>query len=197
MRAHLGLLLLATLLPSADAEAAVRRCIAADGTTIYTDRPCEHFDARDSAPPSEPEGNAPALPPRLPGESPLSAYGPVHADCARTPEALLFTLRRTLEHRDINALAGLYHWPGMGRFSATTVMNQLEALAADSDGSADLIYPDAAFVVHDPQAYPDLPPEDPIGVRLPAFHAGGLSEAAPDAATLRVVRHAGCWWLTF
>ncbi len=189
--------LLAILLLTADAGAAVRRCIAADGTTIYTDRPCAHFDARDAAPAPEPEGNAPALPPRLPGAIPLNAYGPAHADCARTPDALLFTLRRVLEYRDINSLAGLYHWPGMGKYSATAVMDRLEALAAHSDGSADLVYPDAAFVVHDPQTYPDLPPEDPVGVRLPTFHGGGLSETAPEAATLRVVRHAGCWWLSF
>ena len=188
---------LATLLLPTDAWAAVRRCIAADGTTIYTDRPCAHFDARESAPAPEPPSHAPTLPPRIPGEIPLSAYGPAHADCARTPDALLFTLRRALEYRDINHLAGLYHWPGMGKYGATAVMKRLEALAAHSDGSADLIYPDAAFVVHDPQAYPDLPPEDPIGVRLPTFHKGGLSEARPEPATLRIVRHAGCWWLSF
>lgn len=197
MRRHFALLLAALLLLPAGAGAEVRRCIATDGTTIYTDRPCAHFDARDAKPSPDPASNAPALPPRFPGEIPLEAYGPVATDCARTPEALLFTLRRALEYRDINHLAGLYHWPGMGKYSATAVMDRLEALAAHSDGSADLIYPDAAFVVHDPQAYPDLPPEDPIGVRLPTFHAGGLSEATPEPATLRVLRHAGCWWLAF
>ena len=197
MRAPRLLVLILALLAITDADAVVRRCIAPDGSTIYTARPCALFDARDAAAPPEPAGTAPALPSRLPGEIPLSAYGPVHADCARTPDALLFTLRRVLEHRDINTLAGLYHWPGMGKYSATAVMDRLEALAANSDGSADLIYPDAAFVVHDPQAYPDLPPEDPIGVRLPSFHTGGLSESAPDPATLRVIRHAGCWWLMF
>lgn len=190
-------LLLAVLSLPADAGATVRRCIAADGTTIYTDRPCAHFDADEAVQATEPLSPAPALPPRIAGELPLSAYGPAYADCARTPEALLFTLRRALEYRDINHLAGLYHWPGMGKYSATAVMGRLEDLAAQSDGSAELVYPEAAFVVHNPQAYPDLPPEDPIGMRLPTFHNGGLSEAAPEATTLRIVHHAGCWWLSF
>lgn len=190
-------LLLASLLFPALADAEVRRCVAADGTTIYTDRPCSHFDARDASSATAPDTAATALPSHTQGEIPLSAYGPAYADCARSPEGLLFTLRRVLEHRDINGLAGLYHWPGMGRYSATAVMERLEALAARSDGSAELIYPDAAFVVHAPQAYPDLPPEDPIGVRLPIFHTGGLSDADAESATLRVVRHAGCWWLAF
>lgn len=190
-------LLLVLLLLSTNAGAAVRRCIAPDGTTIYTDRPCEQFDARDATPAQEPASSAPALPSRLPGDIPLSAYGPIAADCARTSDALLFTLRRALEYRDINQLAGLYHWPGMGKYSATAVMERLEALAAQSDGSAELIYPEAAFVVHNPQAYPDLPPEDPIGMRLPTFHTGGLSDTAPEATTLRIVHHAGCWWLSF
>ncbi len=202
MRAFLLFLAaLACVLVTATAQAAVRRCIAADGTTIYTDRSCEHFDAREvqtqesSAHMIDGQVTTPIDTPLA--EPPLSSYGPVATDCPRTPELLLASLRRMLETRDINGLAGLYHWPGMGKWSARSVMDRLEMIVAQSDGSAELLYPDAAFVVYDPQAYPGLPPEDPLGVRIMAFHEGGISQQAPELATLGVIRHAGCWWLHF
>ena len=193
------LLCLCTL--AAPAAAEVRRCIAEDGTTIYTDRACEHFQARELSVPAAPATSteeAPTAPQDAPAaEPPLSSYGPVASDCARTPEALVEALRRRLEARDVNALAGLYHWPGMGKAGAHAVMDRLETLATQSDGAVELVYPEAAFVVLDPQAYPGLPPEDPEAVRIGYFHEGGLSEAAPAPATLRVIRYAGCWWLHF
>lgn len=186
-----------------DATAAVRRCVAEDGTLIYTDRACEHFDAREARTDSVPDSGLPATSAEsgIDGSSappPLASYGPVAADCARTPEALLMSLRHLLDMRDVNGLSGLYHWPGTGKWSARAVMDRLEMIAAQSDGSAELVYPEAAFVVFDPEAYPGIPPEDPEAVRIGAFHGGGLSEPSPPPlATLGVVRHAGCWWLRF
>ncbi|MEB2315477.1 MAG: hypothetical protein OZ919_05255 [Xanthomonadaceae bacterium] len=186
-----------------DATAAVRRCVAEDGTLIYTDRACEHFDAREARTDSVPGSGLPATSAEsgVDGSSaplPLASYGPVAADCARTPEALLMSLRHLLDMRDVNGLSGLYHWPGTGKWSARAVMDRLEMIAAQSDGSAELVYPEAAFVVFDPEAYPGIPPEDPEAVRIGAFHESGLSEPSPPPlATLGVVRHAGCWWLRF
>lgn len=196
--------ILVLVLAAGDAAAAVRRCVAEDGGLIFTDRACEHFGAREitTAPPAgagAPAAGADALidGSRAP-EPPLASYGPVAADCARTPEALLATLRHLLETRDVNGLSGLYHWPGTGKWSARAVMDRLEMIAAQSDGSAELVYPEAAFVVFDPEAYPGIPPEDPEAVRIGAFHESGLSEPSPPPlATLGVVRHAGCWWLRF
>lgn len=196
-----GLALLVSGLILGRAEATVYRCIAEGGVTIYTDRSCEHFGARPvQAPPEAAEGASADATDRVDGASaelPLSAYGPVASDCARTPDALVTTLRQLLETRDVNGLAGLYHWHGMGKGSARAVMDRLESLAAQSDGSVELVYPEAAFVVLDPDAYPGIPPEDPEAVRIGAFQAGSLSDPAPPLATLSVVRQAGCWWLRF
>ncbi len=196
--------ILLLVLAAGDAAAAVRRCVAEDGSLIFTDRTCDYFDAREVAPTPPVEAHAPPAGAAVlidgsgAQEPPLASYGPVAVDCARTPEALLATLRQLLETRDVNGLSGLYHWPGMGKWSARAVMDRLEAIAAQSDGSAELIYPDAAFVVLDPDAYPGMPPEDPEAVRIGAFHEGGLSQPAPPPlATLGVIRHAGCWWLRF
>ena len=195
---------LALVLAAGSADAAVRRCVAEDGRLIFTDRACEYFGAREvsTAAPAdaaaEVDETAAASADAPAQEPPLASYGPVAADCARTPEALLATLRQRLEARDVNGLAGLYHWPDMGQWSARAVMDRLERIAVQSDGSAELVYPEAAFVVFDPDAYPGIPPEDPEAVRIGAFHDGGLSEPSPPPlATLGVIRHAGCWWLRF
>ncbi|NLB13798.1 MAG: hypothetical protein GX826_07260, partial [Gammaproteobacteria bacterium] len=97
----------------------------------------------------------------------------------------------------INALAGLYHWSGMGGHNATVVMQHLESLLQWSSGSVDLVYPDAAFVVHAPEDWPDLPPEDPVGVRLVAPQADLDYSQPEESRMLGLVRHAGCWWLHF
>lgn len=201
MRAACILALLLILLAwSTDAQAVVRRCIGADGSTIYTDKRCEQLDARDAAQATEPPAagsNEPETPANPPSEPPLSSYGLASHDCARTPEMLLFMVRNALENRDINGLAGLYHWPGMGKWSARAVMDRLETLVIHSDGSANLVFPDAAFVVLDPQAWPNLPPEDPVAISLPMFRVDNPDSIPLSEVELRVIRHTGCWWLHF
>ena len=201
MRAAFVLALLFILLAwSTTAQAAVRRCIGADGSTIYTDKRCEQLNAHDAEQPTDPPTARSGEPQSTTGtrdEPPLSSYGLASQDCARTPETLLFMVRNALESRDINGLAGLYHWPGMGKWSARAVMDRLETLVTHSDGSAHLIFPDAAFVVFDPQAWPNLPPEDPVAISLPMFRVDNPDSIPLSEVELRVIRHTGCWWLHF
>ncbi|HET9048756.1 MAG TPA: hypothetical protein VFN29_07350 [Chiayiivirga sp.] len=190
-------LTLSSLPVLAQTDTSVRRCIGSDGGVIFTDQPCERLGAKDSITPddfADPSGASkhPAL---STSESSQLNTGPVNQDCARTPEALVEALKAPLKQRDINALAGFYHWPGMGTGSARAVMDRLETLLAHADGRLELVYPEAAFVVFDPETFPGIPPEDPIALRV------GL---APDAfnplageVDLRVVRASGCWWLHF
>lgn len=214
MRIALVLLpVLLALLPL-PVEGVVRRCIGPDGTMIYTDRRCEQLDARDAPPPKPPEpvrraddsvGDTsvprPATTADQPqAELPLSAYGPAHTDCARTPESLLFNLRRALENRDVNALAALYHWRGMGDRSANAVMVALERLIARADGSADLVYPETgpddffSYAGYSSESSPDTP----SGVRISTFQRGGAwGNAVTEAEQLSIVRNAGCWWVHF
>lgn len=185
--------------PGAHAQTRVQRCISAEGTPVFTDRRCEQLGAHESMGPEQPiltESEDPAADP-FPAEPVPEAYGPVSQDCARTPTQLRDTVERQLREHDINGLAGLYHWPGTGQWSARTVMDRLETLAAHSDGPAELHYPESAFVVFNPEAWPDLPPEDPIGLRVP-LHASDPDAAPPwSEIELRTIRHAGCWWLHF
>jgi hypothetical protein len=181
----------------AQTDTSVRRCIGSDGGVIFTDQPCERLGAKASQP-NESTADAPDAgthPDLAAGASTPFNTGPVNQDCARTPEALVEALKAPLQQRDINALAGFYHWPGMGTGSARAVMDRLETLLAHADGRLELVYPEAAFVVFNPEAFPGIPPEDPIALRV------GM---APDAfnplageVDLRVVRASGCWWLHF
>ncbi len=203
LRRALPLLLLTLLSPAIAAPGAVRRCVAADGSMIWTDRPCALLDASEETP--EPQAPATAEPEMDEGKAapatdekdppPLSSYGLANQDCARTPEQLRTMLEAILASHDLNALAGLYHWPGMGKWSARAVMDRLERLLAVSAGTVEPVYPEAAFVVFNPQAWPDLPPEDPIALRFP--ETSGDSPSPVYASELRVIRNAGCWWLHF
>ena len=179
--------LLLSLLMATPAHAVVRRCIGPDGGTIYTDRPCDQFNAREQSPTPSAPGN----------EAILGAddTGPVRSDCSRTPDALLFDLRRAIESSNVNALAGLYHWPGTGGRAAVPIMDRLEDLAAEPGASVDLVYPEAAFVVDNPAAYPDLPVENPVGIRITRY-VDADSERVPERS-LGLRRHAGCWWIHF
>jgi hypothetical protein len=182
-----GVAIMVSMLLPDTAHAAVRRCIGPDGGTIYTDRPCDQFNAREQA----------AAPPSLAPDAAidLDNPGPVRSDCARNADGLLFDLRRAVENADINAIAGLYHWPGIGGRAAVSVMDRLEDVVADPGASVDLVFPEAAFVVDNPSAYPNLPVENPIGIRISRYVDAESARAPEQVLGLR--RHAGCWWIHF
>lgn len=185
-------LLLSLLLLGANGDTAqaagIRRCEGADGVTIYTDRECSSLGAIDRK--VDLETPARALPPGVtpPGGVPL-----LRPDCARRTDTLLFDLRRAFEHRNVNRVAGLYHWPGTGRGAARRVMDRLQKLVDAEPASIEFIYPEASPVQQDPGAFPSgTPMEDPIGLRLELGEAG-----LEPAREVRLVRHAACWWFTF
>lgn len=181
------LLVLLAFAPAREAHAVVRRCIGPDGGTIYTDRPCDQFNAREQVATQPDPGNTAA--------GSIDDTGPVRSDCSRTPDALLFDLRRAVESANINALAGLYHWPGTGGRAAVHIMDRLEGLTVEAGASVDLVYPESAFVIDNPAAYPDMPAENPTGIRITRY-VDAASGQVPEQ-TLGLRRHAGCWWIHF
>lgn len=115
---------------AAPADAQVRRCVDARGVAIYTDRPCEAMQAA----PRE-------APPDLAAGANFAGGFAVRG-CARRPEQLLNGVRGALEARDVNRLANWYHWTGTGSGAATSLMNELEAIANRPLVSAELVYPE-------------------------------------------------------
>jgi hypothetical protein len=178
--------LLGGLAEVASAGDGIRRCVGPDGNSIYTDQPCAQFDAVDRTPPPSP----PAATNRQ--GDPVT----VRSDCARRTDTLLFELRRAIESQNVNQLAGLYHWPGISGRGARGIMQRLQQLVDRPQASVELVFPDTTPVLDMPEAFPaGTPPEDPVGVRIAVSLPGEFS--AGVGQELRLVQHAGCWWVSF
>lgn len=121
----------------------IQKCRAADGTAVYTDKPCEQLDAA-PAPVSSELGmrlvgeearalaGADAFP--LDGATLPAAHGTPSgrrslADgCARTPTQLAMDIQAAAGLRDVNRLAESYHWVGMTHRQAMPVLQRLQTL---------------------------------------------------------------------
>ena len=111
-------LALALLCPVAVAAAPaggeIRRCMTADGGHVYTDRACADIGATER------------LPRAAPGHA--SATRLTRRDCSRSVQDLVFELTAAIDHRDVNRLAGIYHWPGASARGAQSTMARLDAI---------------------------------------------------------------------
>lgn len=181
----------------------IKRCVNAAGVSIFTDRACSEMDAVPMQAPPPSEGN----------HSGAYRGGFTQRGCARSPEDLLDRVRSALEARDVNRLAGHYHWTGTGTGSGRRLMDELEAITRQWLLSAELVYPEPAEASMAP--FPDgsaLPPPPSEPGLEPAV--AQASPAPPQARQIRVLqmrddqgeqasstlfqlrRNAGCWWIT-
>lgn len=165
------------------ATARFHRCVSAEGTPVFADRPCHMLDARPAspAPPASPE--APTETESLPEPDPLPGLCP-----ARDGESLRRALKRAFARRRVNDLAALYHWVGSTRASSIVVMNRL----------ADLLRHPLAEIAFDPPFSESEWSEDES--RLPDLRIElRLSQMDEETTPVwfRLRRHAGCLWLSF
>ncbi len=107
------LLLSAAALAGEPAHAQIRRCVTDDGGHVYTDRECKAIGATERAPRTGigQEGG------RL-----------IRRDCSRRLQDLVFELTAAIDTRDVNRLAGIYHWPGTSSRNAYAIMGRLDAI---------------------------------------------------------------------
>src|SRR5690606_16640057 len=49
-------------------------------------------------------------------------------DCSRRLQDLVFELTAAIDTRDVNRLAGIYHWPGTSSRGAYAIMGRLDAI---------------------------------------------------------------------
>lgn len=189
-------ILLALLVWSTPAAAqGIRRCVDAQGMSVFTDRPCSEMNAVPMQAPPAGEGN---LASGLRG-------GFSQRGCARSPEDLLDRVRSAVEARDVNRLAGHYHWSGTGSGSGRRLMDALERIAGRPLLSAELLYPeppDAPAPPEDPYAIAPAPPDryQPAAAPSPPREMRVLQMRGDDASQVsRTVfhlrRNAGCWWI--
>ena len=169
-RLALWFLLLATL----PVQAQVRRCTAADGTLVFTDRRCEDV------------GAVARLPHAVPG---VAASAPLRNGCSHNLQDLVYELTSAIDSRDVNRFAGVYYWPGMSTGSGYAVMDRLQAIV-----QRPLV--DVAPVFAGPAAdeyYPQTTVRHvPVGLRLEQTLANG---STPSRTMLGLRRYLGCWWV--
>ncbi|HEX2597015.1 MAG TPA: hypothetical protein VHL61_11195 [Luteimonas sp.] len=167
MRLSVFVLLLCGAFP---AGAVVRRCVATDGTLVFTDRRCADVGAVERAPPSATVSAAPRT---------------YRNACLRSLRDLVDELNLAIDSRDVNRLAGLYDWAGLSTRSGYQVMDRLQRIVERplvditplGNGAAD-----DGGVRH-----------APTGLRLEQTLANG---STPAQTVLGLRRAQQCWWIT-
>ena len=96
-----------------EAQAQIRRCVMDDGGHVYTDRQCADLGASERAPRTGAVQQGGRL---------------IRRDCSRNLQDLVFELAASIDNRDVNRLAGIYHWPGASTRGARAIMDRLDGI---------------------------------------------------------------------
>lgn len=106
-------ILVALPMVGGEAQAQIRRCVTADGGHVYTDRQCRDLGATE----------------RAPRQGMVQQGGRlIRRDCSRNLQDLVFELTAAIDNRDVNRLAGIYHWPGTSSRGALSIMGRLDGI---------------------------------------------------------------------
>lgn len=185
----------------------IQRCRAADGTAVYTDKPCTFFNAKPEAMPNElglrlaseasrePEAYADLAQSDavLPASGQAVGRRSLLAGCARTPTQLAMDLQGSMALHDVNRLAESWYWVGMTQKQATPVMQRLERLARQDLASARYFDAQIGFGLQLASAGDGYPDDGRAGVMQ--IQVGGRDGAVP--MELNVERYAGCYFVRF
>lgn len=154
--------------------AQVRHCTLADGTVVYTDQRCEAIGARERA----------AAPPD-PSTPQLRSYRPA---CPRTLRDLAYEVTSAVEAHDVNRLAGVYLWDGIGTREGYALMDRLQAVVDRPLVDLQPVWPGNP---DDP--YPTtVPTRPPVALRLEQTSARG---STPIRAVFGLRKYLDCWWI--
>ena len=202
-----------------DAQAAgIQRCLAPDGSTLYTDQPCAAHDATPLTMKRELSArlvDARQAETAFGGATSASAGGYVDASmplypqqrtsgravarrspaagCARTPTQLAMDLQGAFALGDVNRIAESYHWVGMDQQAATGVMQRLERLGLST--VVDTQYYDAAIVSSGIGTWADAGGAVGAGTGVMQLTLGREGGAA--VVDLQVERYDGCYFVHF
>lgn len=148
----------------------IHRCIADDGTPVYSDQRCADLGLAERA----------AVAPVAEAEPvPEPAVADASACTADTPELLSEELEKVLEAGQLNALLGLILWDGIDAGFARALVPTLEQLLASGPLTAELSYRSA--LEFDDAGEPEILLVD--------------RERLETRWRVRVIERAGCFWL--
>lgn len=188
------LVLLIAVVGCGTAGAEIRRCVAGDGSTIYTDRRCQDLGAVE----------------RLPQISRIGSGHAYRYRCPATLQDLAYQLSDAIGNGDVNQVASVYYWTGQSTRSGYALMGRLEAIARRPLVDIVPVYPaardaDVEAIDEDTSAQSDsgyggdfVYPQQaarrrPIGLRLEQTLVNG---STPSRTVLGLRRAHGCWWIT-
>lgn len=167
------------------AQAAIHRCVGANGNPVFTDQPCAALGATPVAPGTvrDDVGAITEPPPIL---------------CAASRDELRQAVVEAFANRDANRMAGLMLWDGYGRGAVITDIRTLAGLmkqplldidAGDDPARGSVLPPATAASAG---ASPEAPAvEAPLLLHI----AGTDGSGSPRELRFDVVRRAGCLWL--
>lgn len=177
---------------------ALRRCISADGSTIFTDRRCQDLQALESS---------------IDGGSYRPGSMIRVRTCAHTRDDLLFGVRSALEAHDVNRFADYYNWTGMSSEEGYRVLERLDHFSerplvdvqltsgqrVEQVGLDDYFQdPEYAGDDADPLGQPAPPPRPrPAPRLLRVDQMRGDRDYSSQTTYFRLLTNAGCWWLQF
>ena len=197
-------------LPAPAQAQSIRRCVDADGVTVFTDKPCELVQAR---PRLAAQAQAPVT--LSAGRASLGAQS--GRQCPQRLSELVDEIQLAIQSGDVNRLSALYWWAGHGNASASRLLERLEAMAARPLVDIAPVYPELA-----PPSEPAQPqwlevgdsgsaaasgagtaapvvaattrPPRPYALRVEQVLA---NSATPSRSILRLRRQYGCFWISF
>lgn len=176
----------------------LRRCISADGSTIFTDRRCQDLQALESSP----DGGS-----YRPGSMVRVR------SCAHSRDDLLFGVRSALEAHDVNRFADYYHWTGMSSAEGYRVLERLEHFSerplmdvqltsgqrSEQFGLDDYFqnpeFPGDDSALFDQPLPPPRPRPPPRLLRVDQMRSD--KDYSAQVTYFRLLTNAGCWWLQF
>lgn len=181
----LPLLAVVAATPGKLTHAQIRRCVAPDGGTVYTDRACSAVGATTG-------------PKRGAGAATVTAY---RSGCQRHLRGLIQELSHAIDSRDTNRLASLYHWRGMNSTGSDRILDRLDAIAQRP--LVDIVAQrPAATATSAPGGFAgwasarELPAaarvQPPSSLRVTQTGPGGTG-ASQTVFSLH--RHFDCWWI--
>lgn len=185
-------LLLGTLVLLAhDAGAQIRRCTAADGKVIYTDRKCEDVQAVEHRPDTDASG--------------IRGPKSYARGCSRNVRDLIYEVTASIDSHDVNRLAAVYHWTGVSSSRGDAVMRSLESISNRPLSEVRAVLPAPHITVRadgsttlsgnvDASGYARATiRRAPVGLRLEQSYPGTIR---PVRTVFGLRQNMGCWFVT-
>ncbi|MEZ0470939.1 hypothetical protein [Luteimonas salinilitoris] len=169
------------------AQAQINRCTTPDGGTIYTDRRCSDLGAVE----------------RTPRNAAAQASQAYRGGCARNLHDLIHEMTIAIDNRDVNRLAGVYHWAGMSNGAGYRTMDRLDRIAQQPLVDIVALRPATPVVVTEHagisasvtsgDGFRAATSRRPVALRVEQTVGASV---APMRTIFGLRRHLDCWWVS-